>query len=283
MAPNRTRTAASLLVVAALGLPPAATAQTRDTTPVRKTVSIENVVDLTHTLTPDFPFNPTSGYYFSFRATTLTTIKNEGSNARRWEIHEHIGTQIDAPIHFHEGGRTLEKLAVDTLIAPLAVIDIRERARSNPDALLTVDDIEVWEKRHGRLPRGTAVFLWSGWDAKIKDAKAYVDLDDKDTMHFPGFATEAVEFLLRERDVVGIGTDTLSPDIGPSTEFPVHKAWHAVGKWNVECVANLGSVPAAGATVFIGASKVEGAAGGLVRIIATYSNDTAREQGFGTR
>ena len=94
-------------------------------------------------------------------------------------------------------------------------------------------------------------------------------------MHFPGFSPDAIEFLLRQRDVVGIGTDTLSPDVGPSTDFPIHKAWHAAGKWNVECVANLGRVPAAGATVFIGATKVGDAAGGPVRIIATYPNRAA--------
>ena len=281
---NQRHSFLAALALALAGLPAAeVAAQTGRSAARSKTISIDNIVDMTHTLTPDFPYNPVSGYYFPFRATTLTTIKNEGSNARRWDIHEHIGTQIDAPIHFHEGGITLEKLDVNTLIAPLAVIDIRERARRDPDALLTVDDIKAWEKQHGRLPEGAAVFLWSGWDAKIKDAKAFVNLDAKNTMHFPGFAPAAVEFLLRERNVVGIGTDTLSPDVGPSTDFPIHKAWHAAGKWNVECVANLGQVPPAGATVFVGASKVVDAAGGLVRLIATYPNAAGRNQTPGSR
>ncbi len=271
-------------LAAALGGWPAAAAMAQTGRVAQaKTISIENIVDMTHTLTPDFPFNPTSGYYFPFRATTLTTIKNEGSNARRWDIHEHIGTQIDAPIHFHAGGMTLEKLDVKTLIAPLAIIDIRERAARNPDALLTVDDLKAWEKQHGRLPEACAVFLWSGWDAKIKDAKAFVNLDEKKIMHFPGFAPEAVAFLLRERNVVGIGTDCLSPDIGPSTDFPIHKAWHAAGKWNVECVANLAAVPPAGATVFVGSSKVVDAAGGLVRIIATYPDAAGKTLPAGSR
>ena len=239
-------------------------------------ISIENIVDMTHTLTPDFPFNPTSGYYFPFRATTLTTIRNEGSNARRWEIHEHIGTQIDAPLHFQAGGTPLEKLDVKTLIAPLAIIDIRSRVTGDADALLTVSDLLAWEKRYGRLPKGAAVFLWSGWDAKVKDAKAFINLDENQTMHFPGFSPEAVTFLLENRDVAGIGTDTLSPDIGPSTDFPIHKAWHAAGKWNVECVANFANVPAAGATVFIGATKVVDAAGGPVRIIATFPSQAMK-------
>lgn len=285
MEARQARPFAIFLVLAAAMVQPSivALAQTSGAPNPQKTISIENIVDMTHTLTPDTPYNPTSGYYYPFRATTMTTIKNEGSNARRWEIHEHIGTQIDAPIHFHEGGQTLEKLAVETLIAPLAVIDIRERARSDPDALVTVDDVRAWESRHGRLPPGAAVFMWSGWDAKIGDPGAYVNLDGSNTMHFPGFATETAEFLIHERDVVGLGVDTLSPDVGPSTDFPVHKAWHAAGKWNVECVANLGRVPPAGATVFVGASKVGGAAGGLVRIIAAFSNAAAGDRAAAPR
>ena len=52
----------------------------------------------------------------------------------------------------------------------------------------------------------------------------------------------------------------------------------AAGKWNVECVANLTKIPPAGATVFVGASKVAGAAGGLVRLIATFSSDAAAKK-----
>ena len=192
------------------------------------------------------------------------------------EIDEHIATQIDAPIHFHEGGATLERPDPKTLIAAVAVIDIRAASRSNPGALLTVADIQAWEKRYGRLPKSAAVFLWSGWNAKVKDPKAFVNLDASGkVMHLPGFAPEAIEFLLKEPDAVGIGNDTLSPDVGPSTKFPIHKACHAAGKWNVECVANLGQIPAAGAMVMVGASKVEGSAGGLVRIIATYPRGAA--------
>lgn len=89
-------------------------------------------------------------------------------------------------------------------------------------------------------------------------------------MPAPGFAPETAEFLIHKRDIVGIGVDTLSIDTGRSKDFPVHKSWLAAGKWGVECVANLGRVPPSGATVFVGATKVGGATGGPVRLIATF-------------
>lgn len=228
------------------------------------------IVDLTHTLTPDFPYIPVPGITFPFNLIPIATIEGMGVAANKWEIHEHIGTQIDAPSHFIADGKSLEKLSVKSLIAPLAVIDISARVKKNPDTMVTVDDIKAWEAKHGRLSDGAAVFMYSGWEARLKDPKTFINMDEAGTMHFPGFSAEAAAFLEKERSVVGIGVDTLSLDAGIDKEYKAHKTWLASGGWGVECVANLTDVPASGATVFVGATKVGGATGGPVRIIATY-------------
>ena len=132
-----------------------------------------------------------------------------------------------------------------------------------------MDDLRAWEKQHGRLPDNAAVFLNSGWDAKAKDAKAYLG-GTAGNLHFPGFSVPAVEFLLHERSVVGIGVDTLSLDIGPSPDFAVHKAWLPAGKWGVECLANLGAIPPVGTTVIVGAPRVPGGSGGPSRVLAVW-------------
>jgi kynurenine formamidase len=236
----------------------------------RRIISFENIVDLTHTLTPEFPYIPVPGITFPFSKTAIATIEKHGVAANRWDIHEHIGTQIDAPSHFIAGGRSLDQIPVRNLIAPLAVIDVRERARRHADATVTVDDITAWEKRYGRLPHGAAVFMDSGWDAKVNDPAAFLNMDGSSTMHFPGFAAETAAFLVRERHVVGIGVDTLSLDPGRDKEYKAHKVWLAADKWGVECVANLHHVPPAGAIVFVGGAKVGAATGGPVRLIAFH-------------
>ncbi len=254
------------------------------------TVSTENVVDLTHTLTEDFPYIPIPGITFPFKKTLIATIEKMGVAANRWEIHEHIGTQIDAPSHFFADGLSLEQMPVRNFIAPLAVIDVSQRARTDADTTVTIEDIKNWEKKYGRLPKGSAVFMYSGWDAKVNDAKAFINMDSANAMHFPGFSPEAAAFLVLERDVVGIGVDTVSLDPGKDKEYKAHKAWLAAGKWGVECVANLKQVPPVGATVFVGATKVGGATGGLVRLIATFPSSAmktsllsvTREQLLGT-
>lgn len=229
-----------------------------------------HVVDLTHALDHDFPYIPVPGITFPFSSTPIATIEKNGVAANRWEIHEHLGTQIDAPSHFIAGGAALDALPVDSLVVPLAVIDISGRAGSDADAALTVDDITAWEAAHGRLPENAAVVMYSGWEARVHDAPAFINADASQTMHFPGISLEASEFLARERRIAGIGVDTISIDPGVDKTYRTHRAWLATGKWAVECVAHLRDVPAVGATLFVGATKVAAATGGPVRLLAVW-------------
>ena len=245
----------------------ATVAQTTDRQDIRR---VKHVADLTHALDEDTPYIPVPGITFPFRKTPIATIAKNGVAAYRWEIHEHLGTQIDAPSHFFDQGLSLDLLPVESLVIPLAVIDVSGRAASKPDTSVTVADIEAWERRHGRIAEDAAVIMMSGWDSRIKDAKAFVNADASGAMHFPGFSPEAATFLARSRQVSGIGVDTVSLDPGVDVTYATHKAWLATGKWGVELVANLRQVPAAGATVFVGAAKVKGATGGPVRLIAVW-------------
>jgi kynurenine formamidase len=233
----------------------------------KKPLSTENVLDLTHTLSPAFPIWPGG---VPIKVTNVARVADKGYYANRWEVTEHHGTHLDAPSHFAAKGVNSEQLGPASLVVAAAVIDLRERVRKDHDALVIPDDLRAWEKKHGRLPKGCAVFLNSGWDAHARDARAFLGLDESKVLHFPGFSKEAAEFLLKERDVAGLAVDTLSLDHGPSKEFTVHKLWLGAGKWGLECVANLSKLPPSGATVFVGAPKVAGASGGPTRVIATW-------------
>jgi len=246
---------------------PATLAQATDRHAVHR---FANVVDLTHALDEYTPYIPVPGLTFPFKKTPIATVVKNGVAANRWEIHEHLGTQIDAPIHFFEGALSLDQLPVASLVVPLAVIDISARVASHPDTSVTVADIEAWERQHGRIPERAAVMMRSGWDSRIDDARAFVNADAGGVMHFPGFSPEAASFLARSRQAAGIGVDTLSLDRGDDATYATHKAWLGTGNWGAELVANLQHVPPVGATVFVGATKVKGATGGPVRLIAVW-------------
>jgi len=224
----------------------------------------KGVVDLTHTMSPDFPT------FFGVPGIELQKqfdFKKDGFNLNWWRIIEHAGTHLDAPIHFSESGDTVEKLAAETLVAPLAVIDVRARATQNPDYLVSRQDLADWEKKHRRLPERCCVAMLSGWADYVGDAAKYTGASGG-VFHFPGFGSDAAEWLLKERSAVGLAVDTLSLDNGPSKDFRVHRAWLPTGRWGLENVANLDKVPPSGATLVVGVAKVRNATGGPARLIA---------------
>ncbi len=176
-------------------------------------ISIDNIVDLTHTLSEDFPYIPVPGITFPFKSEPIATLDKQGVAANKWQIHEHLGTQIDAPNHFISNGKGLDELDVKTLIVPMVVIDISVKSTNNPDAELTVQDIQDWEKQNGQIPRKACVMMYSSWENKI-GTKDFLGLDENHTKHFPGISVDAIKFLLQERDISGVGVDVISFDPG---------------------------------------------------------------------
>jgi kynurenine formamidase len=222
--------------------------------------------DLTHVFVEGFPMytgpNPV--------AETLTTFEEDGFYSQLWTFAEHSGTHVDVPGHFVEGNRLAHELTPDELMAPLAVIDISDRAAVDPDAAVTVADIRGYERRHGRIPRGALVCEYSGWEVRVGDQDAYRNPGPDGLFHFPGFSGEAVEFLLERRGIGGVGVDTLSLDIGASTTFEVHVTLLGADRYGVENMANLSHVPPSGATVFVGLVPWENGSGGPCRAVATW-------------
>jgi kynurenine formamidase/glyoxylase-like metal-dependent hydrolase (beta-lactamase superfamily II) len=232
-------------------------------------ISINHIQDLTHTLTDKFPFIPVPGVTFPFELIPIAAMEKHGVRANKWIIHEHIGTQIDAPNHFAPDGIALEALDVKDLIVPVIVIDISEKSSTNADATLTVDDIRKWEATNGRVPYNACVMMYSGWEKFLYEDK-YIGLDQSHTKHFPGISLEAMQFLLSERNISGVGVDVISFDPGYDNEYKGHKLLLGAGKWGLEAVANLKLIPANGAHLFVGAPKVKGATGGIVRLLAVW-------------
>jgi kynurenine formamidase len=251
--------------VAAAASAEAQTAPRAQNATVRMSGGFRTVVDLTHTYSPKLPVFP------AFKPVQITpkfSLAKDGFFANEITFDEHTGTHMDAPVHFVANATTVDRLPVDRLIAPLAVVSIAARAAKDPDTALTVDDLVGWEKQHGRIPRGAIVAVHTGWDARIATPDRFLNRDKSGTMHSPGLSEPAAAFLARERDVVGVGIDTLSLDIGAATKFVAHLALLGAGKYGIELMANLTMVPPSGATIVVGAPKHEGGSGGPVRVLA---------------
>jgi hypothetical protein len=112
--------------------------------------------DLTWTFSPSFPV-----FVDGEEATRSThvTIEDDGYYLQRWTFYEHTATHMDAPGHFTPGGRLSPEITLDELFVPAVVIDISDKVRRDHDAVVTVDDLIQFERRHGRIPRKAAVLM----------------------------------------------------------------------------------------------------------------------------
>lgn len=246
----------------AVAAPAAGLAQEK---PVRLGKGFRDVHDLTHTFSSRLPVFPA---FKPMQIRQRFTIGRDGFFANEITFDEHTGTHLDAPVHFVANGGSADRIAVDRLIAPLAVVSIQARAAKDADAMVAVDDLLAWEKRYGRLPAGAFVAMHSGWEAHIGNADRFLNRDARGTMHAPGFSEAAARFLVEERDIVGAGVDTLSLDAAAAQKFVAHLALLGAGKYGVELMANLARVPPVGATIIVGGPKHDGASGGPVRVLA---------------
>ena len=172
------------------------------------------------------------------------------------------------PATFRKRAPCLEAVPLADLFVPAAVLDITARAATNADAELTRADLETWKRAHGALPARCVVLMRSGWDARWPSQRRFGNADAEGKMHFPGFSKELVTHLAATPGVLGIGVDTFSIDPGRDSRFEGHRVWSGARKWALECLANLATLPARGAYVFVGAPKVEAASGAPARVVA---------------
>lgn len=233
--------------------------------PARAQSAIGEFSDLTHELWDTFPT------YFGGQQLFFEKqydFEKDTFNLYELRIGEHTGTHVDAPLHFSADGKSVAELPIEDLICPLAVIDIAAEAGENPDVQVTPDHIAAWVSANGEIPEGACVAMNSGWDRHVATDKFRNVGDDGKTMHFPGFHVEAVQMLMDETSAKAIAVDTLSLDFGPSPDFIVHNTWLPSGRYGIEGIANLGAMPASGATIIVGAPKVRGGTGGPARVFA---------------
>jgi kynurenine formamidase len=230
------------------------------------------LVDLTHALDSATLYWPTAPSRFELeRLAYGPTPGGYFYAANRFSAPEHGGTHLDAPIHFHEGGLTADRIPLDRLIAPAVVIDVSAQAAGEPDYRLMPADVEAFEREHGPIAAGSIVLLRTGWSARWPDARAYLGDDrpgDASNLHFPSYGVEAARLLVEQRRVAALGADVASIDYGPSTDFLVHRIAGEQGVPGLENLTNLDRLPATGAVVAALPIKIAGGSGGPARVVA---------------
>jgi kynurenine formamidase len=236
------------------------------------------VIDLTQPLsseTPILPLPPQFANTPGFELRELSCYDERGP-AWYWNAFstgEHTGTHFDAPIHWVSGkdlpDNSVDKIPPKQFIGPACVIDVVANVERDPDFLLTPEAVKEWERRHGNIPAGAWVLLRTGW-SKRKGAE-YINLKD-DGLHTPGWSKECSQFLSEERDILGVGVETVGTDAGTAVNFDPpfsnHFFMHGSGKFGLASLTNLDQLPATGAIVIAAPLKIVNGSGSPLRVIA---------------
>jgi len=246
---------------------------------VKELMAAGKWIDLTYSFSSEtiyWPNNPTG-----FKLDTQfngTTAGGFYYSSNAYSSPEHGGTHLDAPVHFAKGKWSVDQVPLSQLTGEAVVIDVSEKAKSNPDYQVVPADVEAWEKVNGKIPADAIVLFKTGWGKFYPDAVKYIGTAEKGQaavtkLHFPSVHPDLAAWLLKNRKIKALGVDTPSVDYGQSKDFKTHQLLYAQNIPGFENVAGLDLLPAKGAYIVALPMKIKDGTGAPLRIIAWVSNE----------
>jgi len=254
-----------MVVAASAALPQPAQAQS-DLERAWRTIARKKFVDLTHSFGPDTPVWSGFGQARMSPASDPKTkepytIAKDGFRTTFYEMVGQYGTHVDPPAHFAESGITMDKIPLKDMILPLIVLDATPLLGKDPNHAFSVADIRAWEKRHGRIPKGSFVALRTDM---AKDFER--DPERFKRQPFPAWSLEAIRFLYEQRGVKATGHESLDTDTTDKMDSETYLL--KAGHFQIEVMANLDQVPAKGALIVVTWPKVRDGLGFPARAFA---------------
>jgi kynurenine formamidase len=243
--------------------------------PKAPTLDPTKLVDLTHAFDERTIYWPNAEPFRWEKERWGKTETGTWYAAARYAASEHGGTHIDSPIHFSEGKKTVDEIAVVQLVAPAVVVDVTAQCERDPDYQISAADIQRSEREHkkgesGAIPAGAIVLFRTGWSRYWPDKKRYMGNDvPRDTahLHFPGLSRGAAEYLAKKK-IVGVGIDTASMDPGTSKDFAAHQVLNGANLYGLENLTDLDRLPETGAWIIALPMKIKGGSGAPTRVVA---------------
>ena len=236
------------------------------------------IVDLTQPLTESTPVIKLPPPFANTPGLSRTEISHYDDRGPAWAwytltIGEHVGTHLDAPIHWVTGkdGADVGSITPDQLVGPACVIDKTVETDEDNGYLLTVADLEAWEAEHGRVPDGAWVLFRTGWGSRANDETTFLNAGENGPVT-PGPDVEASRWLATKRGIAGFGVETVGIDAGAAggfdPPFPLHNFLLGAGRLGLTQLANLERLPLTGALLVVAPLRLVGGTGSPSRVFA---------------
>tara|TARA_B100001013_G_scaffold114294_1_gene65737 strand:- start:373 stop:1020 length:648 start_codon:yes stop_codon:yes gene_type:complete len=210
------------------------------------------ILDLTLTISdkiPTFPGSPKPNFI------QWENLKDDGYNLELLFLSSHTGTHLDAPYHFLEKGSKIHEINPKRLIREAVLVTSPKKSNQS----ITKNDIQKFEKKHGKIPNNSTVVFCTGWQKMLRDDSYFIEN--------PGLSEAAAKYLVTKKTNL-VGIDSPSIDFKGSKRFSVH---HIFSKNNILIVENLTNLEKIRSSKFhfvVLPLKLKDATGSPVRAIA---------------
>ena len=182
---------------------------------------MKRYIDLTHRIEenmPVFPGDPQP------EIKEVMTLGKDICTVQSICLGNHMGTHLDAPSHFIEGGMTVDQIPLETLIGNATILDFADKGKND-----LIGKEALQQHRHSLGP-GARILMKTGWDKKFLSAAYYEN--------FPCLTLDAAEYLA-SKNIALLGMDTPSPSPLDDPDQAIHKTLLGAGIVILESVKSL--------------------------------------------
>ncbi len=207
-------------------------------------------VDLSHPIEEEMPLYPGTP---SVKIHDLYRFELHGYREKQITFTTHTGTHVDAPAHMLANGVTLDRIALNKFYGPATVLDVRDFVGKE----IPVDFLQATYRQWQHVD---FILLYSGYD-RFWGNKEYFKA-------YPVLSIKAADFLMTKGKLKGLGSDTISPDVMDSADYPIHHRLMSGGCLIIENLTHMGSLVDRMFTLSVFPLSIRNADGLPVRAVA---------------
>ena len=178
--------------------------------------------------------------------TVFDRRKGDPFNLALMQVATHLGTHVDPPAHYVEGGATVDEIPLETMIGPAVILDMRGRQLVDRRALE-----DSWFESYTRVLLKT--------DNSSKLLKRDYDTD------YVSLTEDGARFLV-DKGVRLVGIDYLSIETYMNPGAPVHHIFISAGVLIVEGLY-LSEIPAGPCRIYCLPMRIKGGDGAPARVL----------------
>ncbi len=175
------------------------------------------IVDLTHTMMPG------KEQYMLDVSRHNERFGDEGDIMSSVYLWSHVGTHVEAPLHFMASGSDTAGLSIEQLFGPAIVLDFRRKGVNEPISLAEVE-------AEGPIEVGDRVMIMTGRHTQYRTPQSH----DR-----PYLTEEAAHWLVKDRKIHCLGTDASGYEVRGVEHHPDHRLFTGAGIPVLECLTNL--------------------------------------------